>query len=326
MPTMKAIRVHAYGGPDVLKYEDTAAPQAGPGEAVVNIAAAGVNFIDIYFRTGLNRTAPLPFTLGQEGAGTVTSTAEGVNEVKAGDRVAYAMTLGSYAEYAVVPAWKLVKLPDDIDFKTGAAIMLQGMTAHYLTHSTFPLKAGDKAVVHAGAGGMGLLLTQVAKKLGATVYATVGSEAKAELSRAAGADEVIVYTKQDFEAEVKRLTGGRGVEVVYDSVGVSTFEKSLNCLRPRGYMVLYGQSSGPVPALDPAVLVAKGSLFLTRPTLTHYSASRDEILSRTSDLFTWLGRGELRFKVDHVYPLAEAARAHEELAARRTTGKIVLIP
>jgi NADPH2:quinone reductase len=326
MPTMKAIRVHAYGGPDVLKYEDTAAPQAGPGEAVVNIAAAGVNFIDIYFRTGLNRTAPLPFTLGQEGAGTVTSTAEGVNEVKAGDRVAYAMTLGSYAEYAMVPAWKLVKLPDDIDFKTGAAIMLQGMTAHYLTHSTFPLKAGDKAVVHAGAGGMGLLLTQVAKKLGATVYATVGSEAKAELSRAAGADEVIVYTKQDFEAEVKRLTGGRGVEVVYDSVGVSTFEKSLNCLRPRGYMVLYGQSSGPVPALDPAVLVAKGSLFLTRPTLTHYSASRDEILSRTSDLFTWLGRGELRFKVDHVYPLAEAARAHEELAARRTTGKIVLIP
>jgi NADPH2:quinone reductase len=322
---MKAIRVHEYGGPEVLKYEDVPMPEAGKGDAVVKIAAAGVNFIDIYFRTGLNKAAQLPFTLGQEGAGTVSAAGQGVTEVKAGDRVAYAMTPGSYAEYAVVPAWRLVKLPDDMDFKSGAAIMLQGMTAHYLTHSTFPLKAGHKALVHAGAGGMGLLLTQVAKKLGATVYATVGSEAKAELSRGAGADEVIIYSKEDFEAEVKRLTGGGGVDVVYDSVGATTFEKSLSCLRPRGYMVLYGQSSGPVRPFDPSILVAKGSLFLTRPTLAHYSASRDEILSRTADLFRWFSGGDLKVKADHVFPLAEAAKAHEELSGRRTTGKVVLI-
>jgi NADPH2:quinone reductase len=309
-----------------LKYEDVPTPQAGSGEAVVKIAAAGVNFIDIYFRRGLSKAAQLPFTLGQEGAGVVDSIGQGVGEVKPGDRVAYAMTPGSYAEYAVVPAWKLVRLPDDIDFNTGAAIMLQGMTAHYLTHSTFPLKHGSKALVHAAAGGVGLLLTQVAKKLGATVYATAGTEEKGELARGAGADEVIIYSRQDFEVEVKRLTGGRGVDVVYDSVGVNTFDKSLNCLRPRGYMVLYGQSSGPVPPLDPSTLVAKGSLFLTRPTLTHYSASRDEILSRTADLFNWIRSGELRLKVDHVFPLAEAAKAQEELAGRRTTGKIVLIP
>jgi NADPH2:quinone reductase len=213
-----------------------------------------------------------------------------------------------------------------VDFKLGAAIMLQGMTAHYLTHSTFPLKRGDRVLVHAGAGGMGLLLTQVAKKLGATVYATVSNEAKADLARGAGADAAIIYSTQDFEAEVKRLTEGRGVDVVYDSVGVDTFAKGLNCLRPRGYMVLYGQSSGPVPPVDPAILVGKGSLFLTRPTLTHYSMSRDEILTRTADLFRWLKSGELKFKVDHVFPLADAGKAHEALAGRQTTGKVVLIP
>ena len=322
---MKAIRVHNYGGPEVLKYEEMPAPAAGRGEAVVKIAAAGLNFIDIYFRTGLSKAAQLPFTPGHEAAGTVTSVGEGVTEVKPGDRVAYAMTQGAYAEYAVVPAWRLVKLPDSVDFKLGAAIMLQGMTAHYLTHSTFPLKRGNQAVVHAGAGGVGLLLTQIAKRLGATVYATVGNDAKAELARAAGADETIIYSQQDFEAEVKRLSGG-AVDVVYDSVGADTFQKSLNCLRPRGYMVLYGYSSGPVPPVDPAVLAAKGSLFLTRPTLAHYSATRDEMLSRTSDLFRWLSAAELKFKVDHVFPLAEAAKAHEELAGRRTTGKVVLIP
>src|SRR6185295_6541935 len=242
-----------------------------------------------------------------------------------GDRVAYAMTQGSYAEYATVPAWKLVKLPDDVDFKVGAAIMLQGMTAHYLAHSTFPLKRGHKAVVHAGAGGVGLLLTQIAKKLGATVYTTVGNEEKAGLSRAAGADETIIYTKQDFEAEVKRLAGG-GVDVVYDSVGVTTFDKSLNCLKPRGYMVLYGQSAGPIAPVEPGTLMSKGSLFMTRPTLTHYSMSRDEILSRTGDLFRWLSSGELKFRVDHVFSMADAGKAHEALSGRQTTGKVVLIP
>jgi NADPH2:quinone reductase len=323
---MKAVRIHNYGGPDVLKYEDVPEPGVGKGEAVVKIAAAGLNFIDIYFRSGLSKAAQLPFTLGQEGAGTVTAIGEGVTEVKVGDRVAYAMTPGAYAEYAAVPAWKLVKLPDDVDFTLGAAIMLQGMTAHYLTHSTFPLKPGHKALVHAGAGGVGLLLIQVAKRLRATVYATVGNETKGELARGAGSDEVIIYSKQDFEAAVKQLTSGRGVDVVYDSVGVNTFEKSLNCLRPRGYMVLYGHSSGPVPPFEPTVLGAKGSLFLTRPSLVHYAMTRDEILSRTSDLFRWLASGELKFKVNHVFRLAEAAKAHEELAGRRTTGKVVLIP
>lgn len=323
---MKAIRIHNYGGPEVMKYEEAPAPAAGKGEAVVKIAAAGVNFIDIYFRSGLYKAAQLPFTPGQEGAGIVNAIGEGVTEVKVGDRVAYAMTQGAYAEYAVVPAWKLVKLPDNVDFKVGAATMLQGMTAHYLTHHTFPLRKGHKAVVHAGAGGVGLLLTQIAKKLGAIVYATVGNEAKAELARGAGADETIIYSKQDFEAEVKRLTDGRGVDVVYDSVGADTFNKSLSCLRPRGYMVLYGQSSGPVPPVDPGILFTKGSLFLTRPSLTHYAMTRDEILSRTSDLFKWLGSGELKLKVDHVFPMAEAGKAHEALAGRQTAGKVVLIP
>jgi NADPH:quinone reductase len=321
---MKAIRIHNYGGPEVMKYEDAPMPAAGKGEAVIKIAAAGVNFIDIYFRSGLQKVPQLPFTSGHEGAGAVASIGEGVTDIKVGDRVAYAMTQGSYAEYAVVPAWKLVKLPVNIDFKLGAAIMLQGMTAHYLTHSTFPLKPGHKAVVHAAAGGAGLLLTQIAKKLGAIVYGTVGNEAKAELARRAGADETIIYTKQDFEAEVKRMAGA--VDVVYDSVGATTFDKSLNCLRPRGYMVLYGQSSGPVPPVDPAMLVAKGSLFFTRPSLMHYALTSDEIRSRTADLFQWVANGELDVRVGHVFPLSEAVKAHEELAGRRTTGKVILEP
>jgi len=323
---MKAVRAHNYGGPEVLKYEDAPAPAPGKGEAIVQIVATGVNFVDIYYRSGLYKAPQLPFIPGQEAAGTVTSIGEGVTEVKIGDRVAYAMTQGSYAEFAAVPAWKLVKLPDNIDFKLGAAIMLQGMTAHYLTHSTFPLKAGQTALVHAGAGGVGLLLIQIAKKLGATVYTTVGNEGKGELARGAGADEIIIYSRQDFEAEVKRLTGSRGVDVVYDSVGVSTFEKSLNCLKPRGYLVYYGHSSGPVPPFDPSVLVAKGSLFLTRPSLMHYAATRDEVLWRTSDLFKWVGSGELKVKVGRTFPLSEATRAHEELAGRRTTGKVLLLP
>jgi NADPH2:quinone reductase len=323
---MKAARVHNYGGPEVLKYEDAPAPSAGKGEAIVKVAATGVNFVDIYYRSGLYKAPQLPFIPGQEAAGTVTSTGEGVTEVKIGDRVAYAMTQGSYAEFAAVPAWKLVKLPDNIDFKLGAAIMLQGMTAHYLTHSAFPLKVGQSALVHAGAGGVGLLLIQIAKRLGAKVYTTVGNEEKGELARGAGADEVIIYSRQDFENEVKRLTGGRGVDVVYDSVGATTFEKSLNCLKPRGYLVYYGHSSGPVPAFDPSVLVAKGSLFLTRPSLMHYAATREEVLWRAGDLFKWAGSGELKVRVSHTFPLSEAQRAQEDLAGRRTTGKVLLIP
>jgi NADPH2:quinone reductase len=323
---MKAVCIHEFGGPGVLKYEDVPQPSPSRGEAVVKIAAIGLNFIDIYFRTGLYKPPKMPFTPGSEAAGTVVSVGEGVTEVKAGDRVAYAMALGAYAEYASVPAWRLVKLPDGMDFKSGAAIMLQGMTAHYLTHDTFPLKKGDRALVHAGAGGVGLLLIQVARRLGASVYATVGNEAKAQLAQAAGADATIIYATQDFEAEVKRLTEGRGVDVVYDSVGQTTFDKGLNCLRPRGYMVLYGQSSGPVAPVDPATLFAKGSLFLTRPSLNHYAMTRDETLARTAALFSWIQKGELKLKMDHTYPLQECGSAHEALANRQTTGKVVLLP
>jgi len=323
---LKAIRIHTYGGPDVMKYEDVPAPKPGKGEALVKISAIGLNFIDIYFRTGIYKPPQLPFTPGSEAAGTVAAIGEGVTDLKVGDRVAYAMVLGAYAEYATVPAWRLVKLPDHVDYHAGAAIMLQGMTAQYLTHSTFPLKPGDRAIVHAGAGGVGLLLIQVAKKLGATVYATVGNEAKARLARDAGADETILYSEQDFEAEVKRLTDGRGVNVVYDSVGAATFDKSLNCLRPRGYMVLYGQSSGPVPPVDPSLLFTKGSLFLTRPSLAHYAMSADEIRARTSALFEWIRSGELKLRIGHTFPLPDAAKAHEALTSRQTTGKVLLIP
>lgn len=323
---MKAIRVHRTGGPDVLSYEDAPDPKPAAGEALVRVEAAGVNFIDVYYRTGLYKAPALPYTPGMEAAGQVSALGEGVRDLKVGDRVAYAMTPGSYAQFAAVPAWKLVKLPDAVDAKQGAAAMLQGMTAHYLSHSTFPLKAGHRALVHAGAGGVGLLLTQMARRLGATVYTTVGTPAKAEASRKAGAHEAILYTQKDFEEEVKRLTAGKGVDVVYDSVGVDTFAKSLNCVRPRGMLALYGQSSGAVPPVETGLLAAKGSLFLTRPTLASYAADREEIAWRAGDLFKWLAAGELTLKIEHTFPLAEASKAHAALEGRKTTGKVVLIP
>jgi NADPH2:quinone reductase len=301
-------------------------PSPGPGEALVKIAAAGVNFIDVQHRAGRYKAPALPFVLGSEAAGTVTAVGPDVREVRIGERVAYAMVLGAYAEYAVVPAQRLVALPAGVSFESAASVMLQGLTAHYLTHSTVALKPGDTALVHAAAGGAGLLITQVARLRGATVYGTVGSEAKAALAREAGAAVTIDYTRQDFEAEIKRLTNGRGVDVVYDSVGKDTFDKSLNCLRPRGCLALFGFSSGPVAPFDPAVLGAKGSLFLTRPGLNQYIATRDELEERARALFAWLASGELKPRIDRVLPLAEAATAHRELEARRTAGKVLLVP
>src|SRR5687767_9363739 len=321
---MRAIRVHACGGPDALRYDEVATLEPQAGEALVEIAAAGVNFIDVQHRTGRYKPPALPFTLGSEGAGVVTAVGAGVSEVAVGDRVAYAMVLGAYAEHAVVPAKRLVKVPAAIELETAAAVMLQGLTAHYLTHSTYAIKPGDTALVHAAAGGAGQLITQVARLRGATVYGTVGGEAKAAVARAAGAAATIDYGAQDFEAEIKKLTNGRGVDVVYDSVGKDTFDKSLNCLRPRGMLALFGFSSGPVPPFDPAVLGAKGSLFLTRPGLNQYIATRDELVSRTTDLFAWLKSGALRLRMHTDFPLADAARAHTELEARRTTGKLLL--
>jgi NADPH2:quinone reductase len=318
--------VHECGGPDALRYDDAPVPAPKDGEALVRIAAAGVNFIDVQHREGRYKGPALPFTVGSEAAGTVTAVGTGVTEVAVGDRVAYAMVVGSYAEYAAVPAKRLVKVPAGIDFRSAAAVMLQGLTAHYLTHSTYAVKPGDTALVHAAAGGAGQLTTQVARLRGATVYGTVGSEAKAKIAREAGAAATINYNEQDFEAEVKRLTGGRGVDVVYDSVGKDTFDKSLNCLRPRGMLALFGFSSGPVAPFDPATLGAKGSLFLTRPGLNQYIATREELVQRATDLFKWLASGELKLKVDRVLPLAEAATAHRELEARRTAGKLLLEP
>lgn len=322
---MKAIRIHNYGGPEVLTQEDIAVPEPKAGEARVKLAAIGLNYIDIYQRTGLY---PLqtPFTLGMEGAGIVEAIGDGVTEVKTGDRVAYAMILGSYAEYAIVPAAKLAPLPANVDYKSGAAIMLQGMTAHYLTHSTYPLKRGDTALIHAAAGGVGLLLIQIAKMLGARVIGTVGTEAKAQLAKQAGADDVILYTQTDFLAEVKKLTAGKGAHVVYDSVGATTFDKSLDCLRPRGYIVLFGQSSGPVAPFDPGKLAAKGSLFLTRPSLAHYMLDRNELLQRANDLFNWTASGKLKLRIDGTFSLLDAADAHRRLEGRKTTGKVVLVP
>jgi NADPH2:quinone reductase len=320
---MKAVRVHEYGGPEVLRYEDAPVPQPGEGEALVEVHVSGVNFVDVYHRGGLYK-APLPLIPGSEAAGVVSAVGPGVTDVQVGDRVAYAMHVGSYGEFAVVPAWKLAKLPVDMSLDAGAAIMLQGMTAHYLAFSTFPLKQGHTALIHAGAGGVGLLLNQITRRCGATAIATVGNPEKAALAREAGAHETIVYSSQDFEVEVKRLTNGRGVDVVYDGVGAATFDKSLNCLKPRGYMVLYGQASGPVAPIDPGVLFVKGSIFLTRPSLTHYAASRDEIQWRAAELFRWYQSGQLKLKYDYVFPLADAAKAHRELEARRTTGKVLL--
>jgi len=322
---MKAVRVQQFGGPEAMKLEELPTPAPGPGQARVKIEAAGVNFIDIYQRSGLLKGA-LPLALGLEGAGTVEAVGPNVTEVKVGDRVAWTGVSGSYATHNVIAGDRLVVLPAKLSFQDGGAAMLQGMTAQYLSHTTYPLKPGDSCLVHAAAGGVGLLLCQMAKTRGARVIGTVSTEAKAKLAREAGAEEVILYTQQDFEAEVKRLTGGKGVNVVYDSVGKDTFDKSLNCLALRGYLVLYGQSSGPVPPFDAQVLNAKGSLFLTRPSLFHYTDTRQALLQRAGDVLGWIEAGKLRLRVERTYPLAEAAEAHKALAGRQTTGKILLLP
>lgn len=322
---MKAIRIHQFGGPEVLQYEDVPDPSPKAGEALVKVEAAGVNFIDTYQRSGAYKIS-LPAILGQEGAGTVRAVGPGVTNVKVGDQVAWTGILGSYAEMIAVPADRLVALPSGVTTKQGAAIMLQGTTAHYLASSTYSLKAGDTCLVHAGAGGVGLLLTQIAKMRGARVITTVSTDEKAKLSREAGADDVVLYTKQDFEEEVKGITGGKKLQVVYDSVGKTTFEKSLNCLAPRGMLVLFGQSSGAVGPFDAQVLAQKGSLFLTRPTLVNYIATRDELLQRASDLFGWIAAGKLKLRMEFEFQLTDAARAHQALEGRKTTGKVLLIP
>jgi len=308
-----------------MKLVDVPTPTPGPAQALVRVAASGVNFIDVYFRTGLYK-ADLPFTPGSEGSGTVEAVGASVMTVRPGDRVAWAMQRGSYSEYALVQADSLVTLPANVDLNNGAAALLQGMTAHYLTHSTFPLKPGDKALVHAAAGGVGRLIVQMAKMLGATVYGTVGTDEKAAIAKEAGADETIVYSREDFAVEVKRLTRGKGVDVVYDSVGASTFLKGLDILRPRGTMALFGQSSGAVQPIDPGILNPKGSLFLTRPSLAHHCLTRDELLWRAGDVLGWIGSGELKLRIDKTYALADAASAHRDLEGRKTAGKLLLVP
>ncbi len=322
---MKAIQVHEFGGPDVLQYEEVPLLEPGPGEARVKIEAAGLNFIDVYHRTGAYPGQP-PLTPGVEGAGVVDAVGPEVSEVKVGDRVVYTLQQGSYSEYAIVAAAKLVSIPAEVSTHQAAAVMLQGLTAHYLAHSTYALQAGDSALVHAAAGGVGHLLVQVAKLRGARVIGTVSTEEKAELAKSMGADDVILYTQADFEEEISRLTDGKGVDVVYESVGKTTFDKSLNCLRPRGYLVLYGQSSGAVPSLNPQILNSKGSLFLARPSLGHYVATREELVERIQALFAWIGRGELEVRIDTTYPLAQAPAAHRYLEARQTRGKVLLLP
>jgi len=321
---MKAIRVHAPGGPEALRYDDVPQPAPKAGEALVKIDAAGVNYIDVYYRTGLYK-AELPLTIGMEGGGTVAAVGPSVMEVRVGDKVAYTGVAGSYAEYALVPAARLIVLPAGVSTKQGAAAMLQGMTAHYLACSTYPLKAGDTCLVHAAAGGVGLLLCQIAKMRGARVLGTVSTDAKAKLARAAGADETILYTTQDFEAEVKRLTSGKGVQVVYDSVGKTTWDKSLNSLAPRGLMALFGQSSGPIGTIDPQILNQKGSLYLTRPSLFHYVATRDELVQRAGEVLGWIRDGKLKLRADFEFPLKDAAEAHRALEGRKTTGKVLLL-
>jgi NADPH2:quinone reductase len=325
MSTMRAIQVTEHGGPEVLKVHDVPIPEPGLGHVRVKVEAAGINFIDVYQRTGAY-TMQLPMILGAEGAGVVDAVGPDVTDFAPGDRVAFAQGMGTYAEYALVPAAKLFAVPDAVDSRTAAAVMLQGLTAHYLTYSTFPLKQGDRLLLHAAAGGVGLLLTQIAKRLGAYVIGTVSTDEKERLAKDAGADEIIRYTEQDFVAETRRLTEGRGVDVVYDSVGKTTFDGSLDVLRPRGYLVLFGQSSGAVPPFSPQTLNAKGSLFLTRPTMAHYVATREEFLQRCNDLFGWLSAGELKVRIDRVYPLAEAGEAHRALESRATSGKVLLEP
>jgi NADPH2:quinone reductase len=322
---MKAIQVQKTGGPEALTLVDLPVPKPKANEAVVKIAAMGVNFIDVYFREG-RYPAALPFIDGQEAAGTVTEVGSEVKTVKPGDRVAYTGVIGAYAEYAAVPADRLLHVPDKITDQQAAAAMLQGMTAHYLVNSTYPLKKGETALIHAAAGGVGLLLVQMARNIGARAIGTVGSEEKAKLAREAGADEVILYTQQDFEVETKRLTENKGVHVVYDGVGKSTFEKGLNVLRPRGYMVLFGGASGAVPPFDPIALSQKGSLFLTRPSLVHYIATGQELEHRSTDVFNMIAAGKLKLRIGHVYKLQEVQQAHRDLEGRKTTGKILLAP
>ena len=322
---MKAIQVSKTGGPEVLTLTEIPAPTPKPNEALVQIKSAGVNFIDVYFREG-RYPAPLPFINGQEGAGVVTEVGSEVTSVMAGERVAYTGSLGSYAEYAAVPADRLVKIPDGLDFENAASAMLQGMTAHYLCHSTYKLQSGETALVHAAAGGVGALLVQMCKKIGARVIATVGSQQKADIAREAGADECIIYTEADFESETKRLTEGKGVHVVYDGVGKATFDKDLNVLRPRGYLVLFGGSSGAVPPFDLIQLSQKGSLYITRPTLGHYTATREELEWRAHDVLGWVASGELKLRIHKTYPLADAAQAHRDLEGRKTMGKLLLMP
>ena len=322
---VQAIRVHQTGGPEVLRYERVERPSSGPGQALVKVDAAGVNFIEVYQRTGLYKLQ-LPFIPGSEAGGTVIEVGPQVSTVKVGDRVASQGFAGSYAEFSLASADRLVSLPDGLSTRVGAAVMLQGMTAHYLACSTFPLSPGHTCLVHAAAGGVGLLLCQIARSRGARVIGTVSTEEKAALAREAGAHEVILYTQQDFQAETMRLTGQGGVDVVYDSVGRTTFAKGLDSLAPRGMMVLYGQSSGPVEPVDPQILSQKGSLFLTRPTLGHYVATREELRERASAVLGWVADGTLKVRIGCEFPLAAAAEAHRELEARRTTGKVLLIP
>lgn len=320
---MKAVRVHQQGEPDVMQVDELPLPEPGAGQARIKIAASGVNFIDIYQRSGVYKLG-MPFTLGQEAAGKIDALGEGITDFKVGDRVAYAFVLGAYAEYAIVPLEKLVPIPDGVDDRQAAAALLQGMTAHYLVSDTFPIQPGNTVLIHAAAGGTGQLLVQIAKLRGAKVIATASTEAKLKLAQKAGADVTFLYA--DFEAGVKEVTGGKGVDAVYDSVGKDTFDQSLNSLRPRGYMVLFGQSSGVVPPLEPQTLNAKGSLYLTRPSLGHYLLTRDELLRRAADVFTWIKDGKLKVRVDSEFPLTGAAEAHQALNSRGTTGKVLLIP
>jgi NADPH2:quinone reductase len=322
---MKAIQVKQVGGPEVLQFVELPVPQPKSDEVVIKVAAVGVNFIDVYFREGRYK-APLPFISGQEGTGTVSAVGSNAKGIRTGDKVAWTGLLGSYAEYAAVPADRLVPVPAGLSEQQAAAAMLQGMTAHYLSHDTYPLKRGETALVHAAAGGVGLLLVQMAHEIGARVIATVSTEEKAALARNAGADDVILYTQTDFESETLRLTGGKGVDVVYDSVGKTTFGKGLNVLRPRGMMVLYGASSGAVPPFDPIHLTQKGSLYVTRPSLGNYIASREELVARSSAVFGMITAGKLKLRIEHTYPLADAQQAHRDLEGRRTTGKLLLIP
>ena len=322
---MKAIRIDGFGGPEVLRLADVPDPSPGPGQIAVRVEAAGLNFVDVYNRTGLYPN-PLPFVPGMEGAGVVAEVGPGVAAWREGDRVAWTGILGSYAGRVLLPADRAVAVPLGMSTDTAAALMLQGLTAHYLCTSTYPLKKGDTCLVHAAAGGVGLLLVQMAKRRGARVIGTVGTEAKAALAREAGADEVVLYTREDFLEAVKRLTGGRGVDVVYDSVGKATAEKSLDCLVPRGMMVFFGNASGPVPPIDPLALARRGSLFLTRPNLMHYIADRASLEARAADVLGEAAAGRLKARIDRTYPLAEAAEAHRALEGRQTTGKVLLVP